>query len=179
MSTIAELLGGLVPDSLAIPKTVALWLFLISLPVSVWAAWNDMRAMKIPNMSVVVLTLLFVAVAPFLMPLNVFGWQMLQLVVVLVIGILMNAGGLIGAGDAKFAAAAAPYIYFDDLRFLILLFAATLLAAVAVHRGAKISPLRKLAPEWESWKRHGDFPMGLALGGTLSLYLLIGLLQGS
>lgn len=178
MTNLPELFGGTLP-AMAIPQSVALWLFLVSLPVSIWAAWNDMRAMKIPNLSVLVLVALFLVVAPFVMPFSQIGWQLSHLVIVLLVGIVMNAAGLIGAGDAKFAAAAAPFIYVGDLRMLIMLFGATLLGAVAAHRGVKLTPLRRLAPNWESWNRKGDFPMGLALGGTLSLYLLLGIFHGS
>lgn len=166
-------------ETLALSRTTGLVLFVLSLPLAIWTAWNDMRAMKIPNKCVLILASVFVLAGPLLMPLEQYGWQLLQLAIVLLVGILMNAFALIGAGDAKFAAAAAPYIAFGDLRFLVLLFSLTLLAAVATHRLAKISPLRKLAPDWESWERKKDFPMGLALGGTLSLYLGLAAIYGA
>ena len=115
---------------------------------------------------------------PFLMPFETYLWRLAQLGVMLVLGILANAGGLVGAGDAKFVAAAAPYVAAGDLRFVLALFTANLLAAFATHRLAKHSGLRRLAPDWESWSRGRDFPMGLALGGTLSLYLLLGIFLG-
>lgn len=164
--------------SLQLPQSVALPLFVLSLPICVWVAWSDMRAMRIPNTSVIALTLVFVLVAPFVMPLQTMGWQLLHLVVILLIGILLNATGLVGAGDAKFAAAAAPYIAFGDTRFLIALFAACLLAGYTTHRIAKFSPLRRMAPHWESWTRKRDFPMGLPLSATLSIYLLLAVLYG-
>jgi prepilin peptidase CpaA len=34
-----------------------------------------------------------------------------------------------------------------------------------------VPPLRRALPDWESWNRK-DFPMGLALAGTLIFYLL-------
>ena len=83
-----------------------------------------------------------------------------------------------GAGDAKFAAAAAPLIHVGDLRFLMAVFAANLLAAFVAHRIAKHTPLRRLAPEWHSWDSGARFPMGLALGGTLAIYLLMGIWFG-
>jgi prepilin peptidase CpaA len=46
-----------------------------------------------------------------------------------------------------------------------------LLAGLIVHRVARASPLRNLAPGWASWQAKGKFPMGLALGPTLALYL--------
>jgi prepilin peptidase CpaA len=165
--------------NLEIPRGVALPLFVLSLPICVWVAWSDMRAMRIPNTTVMILTGIFLVVAPFVMPWPVMGWQLLHLVVILLVGILLNAAGLVGAGDAKFAAAAAPYIAFGDIRFLIALFAACLLAGYATHRIAKFSPLRRMAPDWESWTRKRDFPMGLPLASTLSIYLLLGALYGA
>jgi len=165
--------------ALHIPATTGLVFFVLTLPICVWVAWSDMKAMRIPNKSVLVLALIFVGVAPFLMPVQAAGWQLVHLVVVLLIGILLNAAGLVGAGDAKFAAAAAPFVILSDGPFLIALFAACLLASFATHRLAKISPLRKLAPTWESWERKRDFPMGLPLASTLSLYLLLGAIYGA
>lgn len=97
----------------------------------------------------------------------------------LLLGIAVNAAGLVGAGDAKFAAAAAPFIHPGDLVFLLMLLAATLLAAFAAHRLAKHSPLRRMAPGWKSWDSGSDFPMGLALGGVLLLYLALGAAFGA
>ena len=165
--------------SLALLSALALPLFLLSLPICVWVAWSDMRAMRIPNISVLMLVAIFVIVAPFVLPLQTVGWQLLHLVVILLVGILLNAAGLVGAGDAKFAAAAAPYIAFADARFLIALFAACLLAGYTTHRLAKHSPLRRMAPDWESWSRTRDFPMGLPLAATLSIYLLLAALYGA
>lgn len=165
--------------NLTIAQSAALPLFILSLPICIWVAWSDMRAMRIPNTSVLALVAVFIVVAPFVMPLEQMGWQMLHLVVILLVGIVLNAAGLVGAGDAKFAAAAAPFIAFPDARFLIALFAACLLAGYATHRIAKFTPLRRLAPDWESWTRKRDFPMGLPLAATLSIYLLLGTLSGS
>ena len=51
-------------------------------------------------------------------------------------------------------------------------------AAFVAHRIAKHTPLRRLAPEWHSWDSGARFPMGLALGGTLAIYLLMGIWFG-
>ena len=91
----------------------------------------------------------------------------------------LGAAGAFGAGDAKFIAAAAPFIALGDLRLVIALFMATLLAAAVAHRGAKHTPLRRLAPHWESWEKGRKFPMGLALGPALAIYLILGALYGA
>ena len=41
------------------------------------------------------------------------------------------------------------------------------------------SPLRRLAPDWQSWNTGKKFPMGFALGGTLAIYLGLGALYGA
>lgn len=157
----------------------ALALAFPAIPLSLYTCWSDLRGMRIPNGTVLLLAAAFLLIGPFVLTFDLYLWRLLQLVVVLLFGILANAGGLLGAGDAKFAAAAAPYVALGDLRFLIALFAANLLAAFITHRIAKHTPLRRLAPHWESWSRGRDFPMGLALGGTLSLYLILGAIYGT
>ena len=107
------------------------------------------------------------------MPWQTYLWQLSYMVIVLLAGIVLNAAGAMGAGDAKFAAAAAPFIVLGDLRLLIMLYMANLLAAFATHRLAKHTALRKLAPDWKSWNVGSDFPMGLSLGATLAIYLSI------
>ena len=161
-----------------IDSLTALVLAIPAIPLSLYTCWSDLRGMRIPNGTVLLLAGTFVVLGPFLMPFETYLWRLAQLGVMLVLGILANAGGLVGAGDAKFVAAAAPYVAAGDLRFVLALFTANLLAAFATHRLAKHSGLRRLAPDWESWSRGRDFPMGLALGGTLSLYLLPGIFLG-
>lgn len=146
--------------------------------LSLYTCWSDLRGMRIPNGTVLMLAGAFVVLGPFVLPFDTYLWRLAQLVVMLLLGILANAAGLVGAGDAKFVAAAAPYIAAGDLRFVLALFTANLLAAFLTHRLAKHSALRRLAPHWESWSRGRDFPMGFALGSTLSLYLLLGIFHG-
>jgi prepilin peptidase CpaA len=165
--------------TLEIPAAAALWFLPFALPLCIWVAWSDLRDMRIPNRAVLALAAVFVVVGPLTLPLSVFAWQMLHLVVVLLVGMGLNAAGLLGAGDAKFAAAAAPFVALGDVRFVIALFAANLLAAFITHRLAARSALRRLAPDWQSWTRHTEFPMGLSLGPTLAIYLVLGALWGT
>lgn len=143
------------------------------LPLCVYVAFSDMRDMRIPNVIVVILFVVFAVVGLIALPFDAYLWRYLHLVVVLVAGIALNAGGAMGAGDAKFAAAAAPFIHVGDLRLLMALFAANILAAFVAHRIGKHTALRNIAPHWKSWT-NPKFPMGLSLGGTLVLYLALG-----
>ncbi|MEN9061974.1 prepilin peptidase [Ponticoccus litoralis] len=161
-----------------IPASAAAWFLPFALPICLYICYTDMKGMRIPNHAVVALFAVYAMVGLIALPLDAYLWGYLHLVVVLIAGIALNAGGALGAGDAKFAAAAAPLIHLGDLRFLMILFAANLLAAFFAHRLAKHTPLRRLAPHWKSWDTGSKFPMGMALGGTLALYLVLGVWYG-
>jgi prepilin peptidase CpaA len=164
---------------MAIPAAHALWFLPFVLPICFYVAFTDMAQMRITNPSVILLALVFVMLGFFWMPFDAYLWRLGVMVIVLILGILLNAAGALGAGDAKFAAAAAPYFSLGDLRLLMAIFTLTLLSAVIAHRGAKYTPLRKLAPLWDSWEQGKKFPMGLALGPTLAIYLILGALYGA
>ncbi len=155
----------------ALSPTAALWLLPAALPISVFCALNDMRAMKIPNIAVAALVLGFAVLGIFAFGFPQYLWQWTHLAVVLAIGFVLNIAGVMGAGDAKFAAAAAPFIALGDLTLVMWLFAACIFAGFVTHRIAKHSPLRNLVPDWESWDSGRRFPMGLPLGMTLVFYL--------
>jgi len=165
---------------MALSAQVALWFLPFLVPLCLYVAYTDLASMRITNWTVLAMVAVFVVLGPFLMPLPVFGWQMAQLGIVLVVCMILNAAGAMGAGDAKFLAAAAPYVALGDVRLLMALFAAVLLASYAAHRIAKHSPLRRMAPNWDSWSQEAKkFPMGFALGPTLAIYLILATVHGS
>lgn len=164
---------------MTLTASAALWFLPFLAPICVYVAYTDMSRMKIPNHAVAAMVMVYAVVGLIALPFSEYLWGYMHLLVVLIFGIAFNAGGLIGAGDAKFAAAAAPFIPVGDLRIVIVIFASSLLAAYIAHRFAKHTPLRRLAPQWESWSRGKDFPMGLALGGSLALYLGLGAAYGA
>lgn len=156
--------------------------FLIpALPIGIWVAWSDMKTMKIPNKAVMALGAGFLIIGlglvlTGLLPFTAFLWALALGLIVLVAGFLGNAAGLFGAGDAKFAAVMAPFFIGADARFVMGLFAACLLGAFASHRlAARIPTFRTTTADWASWTNK-DFPMGLALAGTLIFYLLAALM---
>lgn len=160
------------------PSDVAFWLLVGALPVCLWASYVDLSRMKIPNRSVLALAGVFVLLGLLLVALTdwtlgEWAWRLVNLVVVLLVGMLLNAVNLLGAGDAKFAAAAAPFVAFSDLGTLLTLIFLSLLGCWILHRIAKHSVGRRLAPDWESWSSGQRFPMGVALATTLVAYLAI------
>ena len=154
----------------------AAWLLPFAAPVCLYAAWSDVALMKIPNKAVLALVVVFAAVGPLALPTAEYGLRWLHLAGVLLLGFTANALGLLGAGDAKFAAAMAPFVARPDIPDFAMLFAVTLVATFALHRAARAVPaVRRRTSGWESWHRGRHFPLGLALGPTLVLYLALSL----
>lgn len=156
--------------------TAALGFLPFVLPIAIWAAWSDMKFMKIPNKAVMALAAVYlvvglILVAMAVLTLKAWAWGWVLLAIVLAIGFVTNAIGMVGAGDAKYAAAMAPFFIGADIRFVLALFAACLLGAFAAHRIMRAIPaFRRATPDWASWTHH-KFPMGLALSGTLVFYI--------
>lgn len=153
--------------------TLAVLTFLpFAFAIGIWVSWSDMRYMKIPNHAVLSLAAVWLILGPIVVPLSVWGWGWALCAIVLALGFVFSAAGAFGAGDAKFAAAMAPFFALSDLRFDLGLFAACLLGAFACHRLMRRVPaVRAATADWASWT-HPRFPMGLALSGMLIFYLL-------
>jgi len=159
---------------MALTLNTALWFLPFVLPICLYVMWTDMKYMKITNKAVVALFVVFAVVGLFALPFDQYIWRYSNLALVLAAGFLMSAARLVGAGDAKFAAAMAPFIAMPDTLLFLMLFSAVLLVTFTAHRVAgRIPALRSATADWVSWTKKRDFPMGLALGGTLGIYLLM------
>lgn len=154
----------------------AVWFLPFVTPICLYVAWSDLARMRIPNLAVVALLGVFALVGPLALPLGEYGLRWLHVAGILLLGFTANALGVLGAGDAKFLAAMAPFVAREDAGSFAVLLAIFMLAAFAAHRAARAVPrLRDLAPEWESWRRGGHVPLGLALGPGLIAYLALSL----
>ncbi|MCK0169955.1 prepilin peptidase [Aliiroseovarius sp. S1123] len=158
----------------------AAMLFLpLALLVSAWVMWSDMARMKIPNKAVMVLLIGFAVLGFFALDLSTYLWRWSHFALILVLGFLMNAARMLGAGDAKFAAAIAPFVAVQDTFLVLTIFAAMIVVGFTAHRILRrIKPLRELVPDWESWSRR-DYPMGLSICLTFLTYLICGLIYGA
>lgn len=165
--------------SLAETASSALWFLPFVTPIAIWVAWSDMARMKIPNKAVAALLLVFLVVGLVALPFAVWKWRLVHFLVILAIGFVASSLRLLGAGDAKFAAAMAPFVALGDVAFFLYLLAPTVIAAFIIHRLVRrMDGVRARFPDWESWER-SDFPMGLALAPALVFYLTAGLVWGA
>lgn len=149
-------------------------LLILCLPVCLWVAYSDLRWMKIPNKTVGVLLGIYVVAGLALIPFDYWAWRWVSLIVVLVIGFILNAAAGWGAGDAKFAAAAAPFISQKpfDIEMTLILLSVFMLATLGLHRLFRSIPaVRRATPDWVSWSRKLHVPVGVALAATLVTYL--------
>ncbi|HCP82632.1 MAG TPA: hypothetical protein DIT67_14070 [Octadecabacter sp.] len=158
--------------SLTVTQSIAFLIFVA--PLCIYVAWNDLRAMKIPTWSTDALALVFVVVGFWVMPFSDYLWRYAHFGVVLIVAILANAIGAMGAGDSKFLASAAPFVALDDAGFVLMLLGAGMASGLAIHRIARSIPaVRNMVPDWESWAQKKRFPMGFPMGAVLIVYLAI------
>ena len=151
----------------------ALFFLLAAVPIGLFVAYSDLSRMKIPNVANYALVASFAVLGLIFLPFTDYLWQWSHLVVVLLIGIVLNAAGVMGAGDAKFMAAAAPMIPLAAAHQLLPIAIVCLLAGFATHRIAMHSPIRQMVPHWESWTAGNKFPMGFPLSMILVTFLAI------
>jgi prepilin peptidase CpaA len=150
------------------------WFLLAALPIAFIVSYSDLSRMKIPNAMVLALVAAYAVFGLIALPLDLYLWHWLHLPVVLVVGMVLNAAGAVGAGDAKFMAAAAPMIATADAVLVVLILSAALLAGYAAHRIARVTPIRRAVPHWASWDTASKrFPMGFPLSMALVAYLVM------
>lgn len=146
-----------------------------ALVVGLWVSWSDLKFMRIPNQASIVMVAVWIVVGILVVPLKLWAMGLGLGLAVLVVTFIMNAGGLIGGGDAKFAAAMAPAFIHANITLLCMIYVACSLGALAAHRLLKyVPPFRAATPDWKSWT-HKGFPFGTTLSATLIFYLLAAL----
>lgn len=158
--------------------TAATVFLIAAVPICGFVMFSDLARMKIPNLANGALLLSYAILGLFVFDFTQYLWHWSHFIVLLIAGIVLNAAGTMGAGDAKFIAAAGPMMATSDISLILPLFAACLLAGFAAHRIARASPIRKAVPHWTSWEAGRKFPMGFPLGMTLIAYLAIIALTG-
>jgi prepilin peptidase CpaA len=164
---------------LAQSSFAATWLMIGALPIAAWVVWTDLSTMRIPNKAVLALIGVYAVIGIVTLPLTVWAWSWVHLAVTLVAGFLLSLTGGFGAGDAKFAAAMAPFVALGDVTLFSLILSILAISTFILHRVARQVPaIRAAAPGWASWERR-EFPFGVALAPALIVYLALAAAYGS
>ncbi len=162
-----------------LPAQSALWFLPFVTPIALWVAWSDMKWMKIHNYAVLALVGVYLVIGLLALPFQTWAWGWASLAVVLAVGFVLSTVGLLGAGDAKFAAAMAPFVALGDLSLFLMLLSVVVVVSFVAHRLVRrVALVQGLAPQWESWHRR-EFPLGLALGPSLLFYLCLASIFGN
>lgn len=154
-------------------STAALTFAVVALlPLMIATAWWDLKWLRIPNWIVLAVFAVFLATGIWGLAWDVFLWRLLYAVVTLLIGFAIFSTGLIGGGDAKMAAALAPFIGGHDVVRMLVIYAVITLVLVLVlrlvmhfarHREtgwAAVDQMHRPAKE-------RSFPMGLIFAFTV------------
>lgn len=142
----------------------------------IFAAMSDLTSMQIPNRISIVLAATFLVLALIAgLPMKDFAMHLAAGAVVLAVGIMLFAGGIVGGGDAKLIAAASLWVGFAQLLPFITyvaLFGGALALLILAYR--RFVPEGALAgPEWAlRLKNHGGgIPYGIAISaGALTTF---------
>lgn len=140
-------------------------------------AWHDLKALRIPNWCVLVVLGIFLVTGPWGLPLDVFAWRLLHAVIVLMLGfgLYTISSGHVGGGDIKMIAALTPFVPGSAVGFVLLVFALLSLVGLIIHRLLR-AMLRDRKTGWAALDQRRFFPVGLLLGGTIMIYLVVELL---
>lgn len=95
---------------MALTTYAAAWFLPFVLPICLYVVYTDISRMKITNVANLALAAVFVVIGLIVFPFDTYLWRLASLVIVLIVGIVLNAAGVMGAGDSKFIAAAAPIL---------------------------------------------------------------------
>lgn len=167
------------PIQLAITQLEAVVFGLLTLPVTIWIVWTDVTDMKIKNAAVLATLAIFIFAGFFVMPFDDYSWRYAHIAVALSAGILLSVTIGLGAGDAKYIAAAAPMVVLPDLGTIALLYCGwSLLLLIGMLTARRSRTLRAAAPGWVWFEeeRRSYVPFGLSLAPTMSSYFLLGAL---
>jgi prepilin peptidase CpaA len=158
----------------------ALWLAIAAMvPLMALCAWYDLKSLRIPNWLVLGVFGVFLVTGSWGLPGDVFIWRLVQGAMVLAVGFLLFLPGFVGGGDAKMAAALAPFVAISDALGVLILYAVVTLALLLVLRLAmQFSRHRATGgmavDQYARPARERVFPMGLIFAITIVVYLLVG-----
>lgn len=131
----------------------------------------DLRSLKLPNLLSILMAALFVVSVSWSLPLPELAWRIVAAFLVLILGMGLNAAGLLGGGDVKVLSALTLFIPTQDwLSFVFVLCVATIVGIAGLLIVRKVLRGRKVT--WLGLVESGRYPMGLSIG-LAGLYQLV------
>lgn len=141
-------------------------------PLLAYIMWSDMKAMRIPNIAVLLIFLVFLATGSWGLPLETFLWRIGHTVIAFGVGwgIFQISGGKIGGGDLKLLIALVPFVPGSAVGIVLLMWAVITLVSLGGFFLA-----RRLIGERETGyialSQKAYFPAGVPIGLTMILFL--------
>jgi prepilin peptidase CpaA len=153
--------------------TDAMILLIPVLPIAIWAAFSDLKRMKIPNKAVIAMAAVWPLLGWYVVPWQPWLWGFAIMAIVFIAGFLLYLTGTFGAGDAKYAAAMSGMFVGGNIGEILLIVLLCMVGSLAFHRLLRSLPfVRNATPDWESWTRRRYLPFGLTLSAIVLFYLL-------
>ena len=145
-------------------------------PLMIYTIWTDVTALRIPNLVVLAIFVVFLGTGSWGLPLEEFAGRVAQGVVVFFIAYLVFevSKGQMGGGDLKFIAAFAPFVPAERAIEAILIYAVLSLATALVFvllrlaLGKRETGLRAFDQEL-GWKFR--IPVGVTLAITVLIFV--------
>lgn len=127
--------------------------------------WCDLKFMRLPNLLVLMLVVVFAATVTWKLPLAVLGARVGVALAVLVLGAMANAAKLLGGGDVKVLAALVLFFPTEQLlAFAFTLCICMIAGIVALVMLRRI--LRGKGATWRGLQEGARYPMGLSIGAA-------------
>ena len=146
------------------PDAVSLLGLAAIAPLLMYAGYSDLRSLRIPNWISLAMLVVFAALVPFLagpeimMRGSVAG-------IVFVIGFVLFALNMLGAGDVKLLAALFLFVPSSHIQVFLIAFSPALLCGVALICAVRWRPHPRVAG-WASVTTPGVFPMGISIAAA-------------
>lgn len=133
---------------------------LLIAPLLIYAAYSDLRYMRIPDFISIALVALFTVMILIQFPTD-FGARIAVASGIFAIGYAGFSLRLVGGGDVKFLSALALFVPRSELTVFANLFSFSLLVGIFMICVAQRSRLANVG--WKSFSARGRFPMGLSI----------------
>lgn len=157
-----------------ITQTGALILLVLMLPIAIWATFNDLKRLKIPNKAVLAMAAIWPLAGWMAVPTwTAWAWGFAFMAIGIALGYVAHALVNFPGGDSKYAAAISPVFVGADIVEVITLVLACMLGATVLFQIVRILPgIDRVTAGWEGFKHWRIVPFGLALSAMVIYYLV-------